>query len=110
LSWTGTSKRRHPRYRLKRLSADEFALFAEFWQMWRRWEDACHRGEILGSTPPVLPVDRGRHDDIEPMVKKALAVPEHADHVARGMFRASPRADEERDGRWDGLEVEWTPV
>ena len=47
-----------PRYRLKPLSADEFALFEEYWEMWRRWEDAFHRGEVSATPPAVLPTDR----------------------------------------------------
>ncbi len=98
-----------PRYRLKPISAAEFELFSEYWQMWRRWEDALHGGKVDVSTPPVLPEDRLRHDEIEPAVKRALAVPGDAGPVARGDFRPSAPRNEARDGQWGGFEVVWTP-
>ena len=49
-----------PRYRLKPLSAAAFELFSEYWQMWRRWEDAFHRGSVNVAIPPVL----AEHDRI----------------------------------------------
>jgi hypothetical protein len=99
-----------PRYRLKPLHADEFALFLEYWHMWRRWEDAFHRGEVAGAAPAVLPADLPRHDEIEPIVKKALAVPEHIGKVVRGDFRPAAEVIEERHGRWGGFEVVWSPL
>jgi len=89
-----------PRYRLKAMSAAEFELFSEYWQMWRRWEDAAHRGEIQPGAPAVLPEDRPRHDETEPAVKNALAVSAESGPVARGTFRPSPLKDAARDGRW----------
>jgi hypothetical protein len=98
-----------PRYRLKRLTDDQFAAFLEYWQMWRRWEDAFYRGEVLVvGAPAVLPDDRSRHDEIDPIVKEALAVSEGAALVARGAFRRGAHAEEPRDGRWGGFEVVWT--
>ena len=97
-----------PRYRLKPLSAAAFELFSEYWQMWRRWEDAFHRGSVNVAIPPVLAEDRQRHDEIEPTVKSALAVPSESGPVARGDFRPSALRDEASDGRWGGFEVVWT--
>ena len=99
-----------PRYRLKPLSADEFAHFEEYWQMWRRWEDAFHRGEVSTTSPPVLPTDRDRHYAIEPSVKSALAVPDIVGLVVRGLFRPRADASEAGDGPWGSLEVEWSLI
>ena len=104
-----TSMRIAPRYRLKPIGAAEFELFSEYWQMWRRWEDAFHSGKVKVGTPPVLSEDRLRHDEIEPAVKRALAVPDDSGPVARGEFRPSALRDEAGDGRWGGFEVVWTP-
>jgi hypothetical protein len=98
-----------PHYRLKALSASEFELFSEYWQMWRRWEDAFHGGEVRAGEPAVLPEDRPRHDEIEPRVKRALAVSADSGPCARGVFRPMASKNPERDGRWGGFEVVWTP-
>jgi len=98
-----------PRYRLKPISPSEFELFEEYWLMWRRWEDAFYKSAVQADSPAVLPEDRPRHDEIEPAVKRSLTVPDDAGFVARGSFRPSPLRNDLRDGRWGGLEVEWTP-
>jgi hypothetical protein len=99
-----------PRYRLKPLTPEQFALFSEYWRFWRRWEEAFHRGDVPPTTPPVLSEDRARHDEIEPVVKAALAIPEQSALAARGTFRPAAHANRERDGRWGGFEVVWTLV
>jgi hypothetical protein len=106
----GDHEAESPRYRLKALSPDEFELFEELWQMWRRREDAFERGEIRATSPAILPADRLRHDEIEPMVKKALDVPERSSLVARGAFRPTAHPNSEPDRRWGSLEVVWTPL
>jgi hypothetical protein len=106
----GDNDTQTPTYRLKPLTSEQIALFAEYWQMWRRWEDACNLGQVAAGKPAVLAVDRVRHDEIEPLVNEALAIPQNSGIVARGEFRPAADANRERDGRWGGFEVVWTQL
>ena len=66
------------RFRIKRLTPQEFELVMEDWEIWLRWQAALKAGETTSATHPALPADRERHDAIKPLVDAAMRVAEDA--------------------------------
>jgi hypothetical protein len=97
----------HESYTLCPIDRATLALVLEDWEIWLRFEKACHGGLIpeanLREWHPALPDDRARHDELEAMLQPRLAPDPERSFMAHGEFRAT-------DGSTSGLEVCWTPV
>jgi hypothetical protein len=99
-------------FELRPVSAEALRAALEDWEIWCRWEDAFYAGVASESTRPALPEDRKRHDELAPIVQKALENGTPRQFLAVGDFRAvSPPAPGQRvpTGRLQ-VEVQWIPV
>ena len=100
------------RFELSPISQEILALALEDWEIWKRWEEAYYAGQTSDTSHPALPAERDRHNQLAPLIERALEIDRAKRRVAGGEFRA-------RDGRRGGigiptsratLEVRWTPV
>jgi hypothetical protein len=81
-------------------------LALEDWEIWLRWDDAYKAGVVGLSTHPVLPNERARHAEIEPVLAARLAALPRPSIRAKGVFRPTPSHTSADGGRW--MEVQWT--
>jgi hypothetical protein len=103
---------RDERFELSPITSDDLASALEDWEIWRRWEDAFYTGLTTDKTHPALPDDRKRHEDLAPLVERALEIDPSHRRVVIGQFR-SQNGDRGGVGiptSRSTLEVRWTPI
>ena len=61
-------------FHLSPITEDVFQLVIEDWAIWLRWQSAHHRGDTGSETHPALPVDRSRHDELQPLLDRVLKI------------------------------------
>src|SRR5262249_53520699 len=54
------------------IDQDTLALAMEQWSIWREWEDAFQRGEVLQSTHPGLPGAHSRYAELDATLKARI--------------------------------------
>ena len=87
---------------------DTLALAMEQWSIWRDWEDAFHRGDVLQSTHPGIPGAHARYAELEANLKARIPAQSAQQRRACGVFRAMPVQEDSPPGVLRELEVEWT--
>ncbi len=75
------------RFELSPVEPSSLALALEDWAIWCRWEEALYAGETTDDTHPALPADRARHEEIAPLVYRALELDPGRRQTAAGEFR-----------------------
>ena len=85
-------------FRLSPIQNDAFQLALEDWAIWLRWQSARHRGETTNATHPALPIDRKRHDELQPLLERLLTIDPNNFITAHADFRNNEYQ----------LEVRWT--
>jgi hypothetical protein len=98
--WDDSADEYAPTYRLSPISAEVLALALEDWEIWLRWQSACREGKTGMETHPALPQDRGRHDQLQEILKEQLVIDETCFVRAKADFRRLP----------SGLAVKWSLV
>jgi hypothetical protein len=93
-------------FMLSPVPAEVLALALEDWQIWRRWEEAFHRGQATTETHPALPNDRARHDEILKLLAGRARVDPSNPIRASGTFQSRPDLNQSGLG-FHPLEVEW---
>ena len=87
-------------FQLSPITDDAFQLALEDWAIWLRWQAANQRGETSNETHPALPIDRPRHDELQPMLDRLLKIDPNDLVNAIAEFRNNDSQ----------LEVRWTVV
>jgi hypothetical protein len=95
----------YPRvFELWPIDEDTLRMVREDWEIWRRWEEAFHRGEASRESHPALPQDRARHDALAGPLEERLARPGAGQVLtANGVFRPRQASKDP-----DELEVHWS--
>jgi hypothetical protein len=83
------------------------SLVLEQWEIWRQWEYAFHRGEVLQVTHPGLPGNHLRYAELQTAIKSRIANTLAKPTRARGIFRVDPDRPETPKGVMRELQVEW---
>lgn len=93
------------RFFLMKIEPELLPLIKEGWEIWLRWCQAFHRGEVAIETHPALEQDRSRHEALQIALGDRLKIVTAGTRVMRAEFRwTRPRLC------WDGAEVIWTPM
>jgi hypothetical protein len=95
------------RYLLMPIDAETLALALEDWAIWRRWEDAFHRGLTDRDSHPALPGDGERHEELKRLLTGRLQADPRLSVRKLGEFRVRSDAAERPRGALRDLEVRW---
>lgn len=110
--WDADAEDWEETFSLSPVTAEQVALVMEDWAIWCRWQVAFHAGETTEETHPALPADRARHEELKPLVDRALEIDPARRRIAVGTFRVvgpalpGPRVPSSRVP----LQVRWTVV
>ena len=72
---------------LRPITKETFELVMEAWEIWRRWYIACQTGTTPVETPPALPEDSERYNEIKAILADCLNVNRNRDIKAEGEFK-----------------------
>jgi hypothetical protein len=100
------------RFELSPIAPITLSSVLEDWSIWRRWEEAFYAGHTSQDTHPALPEDRARHEELKPIVERALTIDQSQRRVAKGLFRARDPIEPgvRRPRGRIALEVCWEPA
>jgi len=87
-------------FELRPVDDETLRMVLESWALWRRWQNAWKAGHVTLDTHPALPEDRGRQDELAPMLKERLAALPGPPVRARATFRTDPVDPERVEVRW----------
>ncbi len=91
-------------YFLSPIDADLLSLLLEDWDIWRRWNAASKRNEVVTTeSHPALPEERKRHEELKRAIGGRLRANPVNRLYMRGKFGTS-----QPEGAWDGTTVEWS--
>jgi len=91
------------RFFLMEIDQQLLSLVIEDWEIWLRWCEAFHRGDVDLKSHPALPADRERHNALRLEIGERLLPNRAKSIVKRAHFRPTSKC-------FDGSEVQWLEV
>jgi hypothetical protein len=84
------------------------SLALESWEIWLRWEDAFHRGQVPQDSHPGFGGKDTRYDELKVLVRERLARSKANSRLVRGLFRAKEVQRSSLPRAGSQMEVEWS--
>jgi hypothetical protein len=97
-------------YSLAPIDEDTLRLALEQWAIWKEWEAAFHRGEVLQSSHPALPGTDEQYSRLQQSIEAHLSQLPAICGRKLGVFRACADQEHVPSGIMRELEVEWQDV
>ena len=79
----------------------------EDWNLWQKWELAFHTGHATLESPPALPEDKARHEELKAILSSVLRIDSTSCIIRKGQFEVVGGSDLPK-GVMRPMRVRWT--